>query len=80
MNLFLETSARDFLKENIISCTEEQQFLFKRMYAKGNLELDIMDVIDNMDESKLDWAMQQVSTTLSKRKGGNTYEEIKQST
>ena len=40
--------------------------MFKRMYAKGNLDMNINDVVDNMPEEKLDWAMQQVERTLSK--------------
>jgi hypothetical protein len=37
------------------------------MYAKdGNLELDIETVVDNMEDGKLDWAMQQVERTLLK--------------
>jgi hypothetical protein len=38
------------------------------MYSNDNLEMDINDVVDKMDEEKLDWAMQQVERTLNKAK------------
>jgi len=41
--------------------------VFKRIYANSNLELPIDKVVDNMPESKLDWAMQQVENTLRKK-------------
>lgn len=32
------------------------------------LKIDINDIVDDMDESKLDWAMKQVENTLKKKK------------
>lgn len=66
MNNQLETFARDTLKQGLSRCTKEQQFLFKRMYAHGNTEMSLNDVVDQMETSKLDWAMNQVQRTLGK--------------
>ena len=68
MNSELQQFARNQLKIKLAKCTEKQQRFFKQMYAHGNLELSINDVIDKMDNDKLDWAMQQVQTTLNKKK------------
>jgi hypothetical protein len=51
----------------LAKCTERQQTFFKRMYANGHLEMDINQVVDLMPEEKLDWTMQQVERTLSKK-------------
>lgn len=64
MNDQLIEFARQKLKQDLGHCTEAEQMLFKQMYAKGKLNLPIQDVIENMDEDKLDWAMQQVARTL----------------
>ena len=69
MNSELQNYARKFLKENLKKCTEGQQLLFKRMYAGGNLDLSIEAVVDCMGSEKLDWAMQQVQSTLSSKRG-----------
>jgi len=60
-------NARDTLKDGLSKCSDAQQHLFKRMYAKGNLDLSIGEVVDSMEDEKLDWAMQQVDSTLTKR-------------
>ena len=67
MNNQLETFARKTLKEGLSLCTEAQQYLFKRMYSHKNLELPINEIIDNMPEGKLDWAMEQVEKTLQNK-------------
>lgn len=66
MNEQIESFARNTLKQGLMECTEGQQLLFKRMYAHGNLEMPINDVVDSMETEKLDWAMQQVQRTLDK--------------
>jgi hypothetical protein len=65
MNKQLQILARIELKKELSQCTERQRHLFKQMYSHGNLEMDINDVIDKMDDDKLDWAMQQVQRTLA---------------
>ncbi len=64
----LNTTARAELKEGLSLCTEEQQLLFKRMYAGGKLDKNINSVVDSMPTEKLDWAMQQVEATLKKKR------------
>jgi hypothetical protein len=66
MNKQLQDVARTYIKEGLLLCTQEQQLLFKRMYAHGNLEKDIKAVVNDMPEDKLDWAMEQVRRTLEK--------------
>lgn len=67
MNDTLENFARNELKKGLAHCTEAEQLLFKRMYANGNLEMEINGLVDTMPEDKLDWAMQQVERTLAKK-------------
>ena len=59
--------ARQELKQGLARCNEAQQLLFKRMYSHKNLEANINDVVDNMPDDKLDWALQQVERTLARR-------------
>lgn len=58
------TLTRIKLKNNLAKCTEKQQLFFKRMYCHLNLGLTIDQVVDQMKEDKLDWAMSQVERTL----------------
>ena len=67
MNNQMQEFARSTLKDGLAQCTENQQFLFKRMYAHGKVEIPINAVIDQMPDDKLDWAMQQVEGTLKKK-------------
>lgn len=77
MNDQLQEFARAELKEGLSKCSESQQNLFKRMYAEpgsrmseaAKIALHVNAVVDNMDEAKLDWAMQQVNRTLDNAKG-----------
>lgn len=68
MNNKLQTFARSELKKGLHQCTEGEQLIFKKMYAHGNLQLPIDEVVDQMDEEKLDWAMIQIENTLEKKK------------
>lgn len=67
MNDQLQAYARNTLKEGLAKCTSIEQYFFKRMYAHGNLELSITEVVDQMEDDKLDWAMEQVQRTMDKR-------------
>lgn len=58
----------DMLKDLLAQCTEGEQMVFKRMYSHKNLELDINTVVDNMDESKYEWAVTQCEQTIKSRK------------
>ena len=65
MNNELQDFARRTLLDGLGQCTDGQVRKFKLMYAGGNLERSIEDVVANMPEEKLDWAMQQVERTLT---------------
>ena len=64
MNSQLQKLARKTLKEGLANLPASHHLLFKRMYSHTDLEKDINDVIDQMPEDKLDWAMQQVKRSL----------------
>ena len=67
MNETLKTEAKKILKALLVECTESQQHMFKRMYSHENLELPINDVVDQMDESKMDNAISQCELTVQKK-------------
>jgi len=57
------------LKKGLIQCTEQQQqHFFKRMYSHDDLDRNINEVVDNMEEEKLDHVLRQVETTLINQK------------
>jgi hypothetical protein len=67
MNNQLQSFAREELKSGLAQLPEGCQHRFKQMYSHGNLDANINDVVDNMPEDKLDWAMQQVEKSLEKQ-------------
>ena len=66
MNKTISKMCRITLQEMLRLCTEEQQLFFKRMYSPSNLELPINEVVDQMEDEKLDWAISQCESTLRK--------------
>lgn len=70
MNNILQQEARQYLKDNLATCTEAQQFMFKRMYSHKDLTKNIDEVVDDMPEDSLDRAMQQVERTVNKNQNG----------
>ncbi|RLB94688.1 MAG: hypothetical protein DRH26_00605 [Deltaproteobacteria bacterium] len=66
MNKQLQDFARKYLKKEIIKLPLESHYLFKRMYSPSDLDMPIGKVIDNMPDSKLDWAMLQVQRTIDR--------------
>lgn len=66
MNSKLVAFARADLKKTLPQCTADQQLLFKKMYAKGKLDMDIGDVVDKIKVEELSWAMEQVDKTIAK--------------
>lgn len=66
MNEQLQQFARENLKKGLSQLPDGWQHKFKQMYSHGNLTLDISQVVDNMPEDKLDWAMEQVENSLKK--------------
>ncbi len=65
MNDMLIKYAKDQILSGLKCCNVKQQDMFKRMYSPDNLDLNIEDVVTNMPEEKLDWAMQQLQKTLA---------------
>lgn len=76
MNDALKAFAKQTLKDGLARCTEEQQMVFKLMYAEPTdswkrtpeatariKAADVEDVVDRMPDEKLDWAMEQVAAT-----------------
>ena len=66
MNNTISAFARQQIKDGLHQLTEKQQLLFKRMYSHEDLDKPIDDVVDDMPDSKLDWALQQVENSLKK--------------
>lgn len=67
MNEQLQEFARMTLKSGLARCSEGEQLMFKKMYAHKNLEVDIDTAVDEMSETKLETAMDQVRRTLAKK-------------
>ena len=57
----VEKYARMILLQDLLECTNDQQMIFKKMYSPDNLKATIVDVVDNLPEEKIDWAMKQLS-------------------
>ncbi len=69
MNQTLAKFGKDTLKRLLFQCTEPQINLFKRMYKKPSDNIDELtyhQVVDNMDDSKIDTALSQVERTIVK--------------
>ena len=66
MNETLKKVGKQILKDLLSQCNEEQQLLFKRMYSHHNLELPINEVVDKIDESKIEHAISQSKRTALK--------------
>lgn len=54
-------AVRAELLDGLAQCTEGQRLLFRQVYAGGDLEMPIADVVNGMREEKLRWVMQRVS-------------------
>lgn len=61
---------RRFANEHLIRslrlCTEPQQLMFKRMYAKGDLTKSIEEVVLGIDDDRMELAQDQVDRTIIK--------------
>lgn len=68
MHRKIKEEYRLMLKDLLAQCTEAEQMVFKRMYSHKNLDLDINTVVDNMDESKYDWAITQCEQTIKNKR------------
>lgn len=67
MNNKLQEAAREELKKGLAQCTERECLMFKRMHGHGDLEASISDIVDAMDEDRLDGVMIQVQRTLDRK-------------
>lgn len=62
---------RAYLKSLLLDCNDSQQQIFKRMYSPDNLDLHINEVVDNMPDDQIAWAVKQCERTiLSNQKKG----------
>ncbi len=68
MNASIADYARGRILEGLLKLPEGHQKLFKRMYSHNDLASTIEDVVKNMEEGKLDWALTQVQNSLKKEK------------
>lgn len=66
MNKIISKECRKILKELLHLCTQEQQLIFRKMYSQDDIELSINNVVDKLDDEKLDWAIEQCESTLEK--------------
>lgn len=63
MNEQIQEFCRSTLKNGVEKLTDEQKKVFALMYSHKNPDLPLSTIIDRIHESKLDWAMQQISNT-----------------
>lgn len=74
MNKTLSNTGKQILKELLSQCNPSQQNLFKLMYARDggrrSVEdaeaMDINDVVDLMEDKRIDWAITQCERTVEK--------------
>lgn len=74
MNKQLQAFARANLKENLALLPTEWQRKFKLMYGMSHEQrsvsaaeaMSVSDIVDAMPAEKLDWAMQQVESSVRK--------------
>lgn len=74
MNNQLQSFARTSLKSDLATLPEGWQRKFKLMYGRAggmrsvedSCAMDINEVVDEIPDEKLDWAMQQVDNSIKK--------------
>lgn len=64
MNATITAFARAQIKETLAQVPESQHDLFRRMYSWPDLTKPINDVVDQMPDAKLDWALTQCQNGL----------------
>jgi hypothetical protein len=64
MNETMQAFARQTLKDGLAKLNPKNHRMFNQMYNPENLDADVNDTVDDIDASKLDWAMQQVERTI----------------
>ncbi|KKL56626.1 hypothetical protein LCGC14_2243550 [marine sediment metagenome] len=68
MNLTFAITGKEMLKELLAQCTEQQQFMFKRMYSHNNLDLPINEAVEKMKDENIDRAITQCERTVENNK------------
>jgi hypothetical protein len=74
---------RNYLVKNLALCTPKQQDTFKLMYGRHyglrsvdeTLTMTFEDVVAEIPENKIEWAMQQVASTLTINAGKGEAQE-----
>ena len=67
MNKTVVNFIRTQIKEGLAQLEDENRLLFNRMYSHDNLERPVNEVVDDMPEEKLNWALTQVENSLKKK-------------
>ena len=71
----MNKNALKFYKKEILEglekLPEDCQMKFKRMYSHSNLNKELKDIINDMPEDKLDWALTQVNNSINKKEKEN---------
>lgn len=57
---------KEILLDLLKQCTKKQQFKFKRLYSNKQLYLSIEDIVKNMENPDVNWAIEQASRTIKK--------------
>lgn len=65
-----KVKTREQIKKGLESLSEGNQHVFRLMYSHEDLTRPLSDVVDNMPEKQLKWALLQVERTIVKRYGG----------
>ncbi len=64
MNETIVVFAREQIKEGLAKLEDAHRLRFNRMYSHDNLQRPVNEVVDNMPEDKLNWALSQVERSM----------------
>ena len=64
MNKTVVKFIREQIKKGLAQLTDKNRMLFNRMYSYDNLNKPVNEVVDNILEDKLNWALTQVENSL----------------
>jgi len=59
---------RDQIKEGLSKLEDKHRLFFKRLYSHENLDKPINEVVDNIPEERLSWALTQVENSLKMKR------------
>jgi len=66
MNELLATKGKNTIKELLSECTRKQQKQFKRIFSHENQDISIDEVVDKLEDSKIDSALSICQRTVNK--------------